>query len=78
MIRKLSLWVGLLAFALTPVFGQQSAATSPTPMGKIHGAVTNPVGTPEPGGTVSLSTDEGHTNKYPFQVDANGQYHGEA
>ncbi|MGB6973174.1 MAG: hypothetical protein WBD67_00685 [Terracidiphilus sp.] len=74
MIRKLSLWVGVLAFALTPVFGQKSAA----PMGKIHGTVTNPVGTPEPAGTVSLSTDEGHTNKYTFPVDANGQYHGEA
>jgi tetratricopeptide (TPR) repeat protein len=74
MKRNLSLWVGVLAFALTPVFGQQSS----TPMGKIHGTVTNPVGTPETAGTVSLSTDEGHTSKYTFQVDKDGNYHGEA
>lgn len=74
MIRKLSLWVGVLAFALTPAFGQQSA----TPMGKIHGTVTNPVGTPETAGTVSLSTDGGHTNKFTFPVDKDGNYHGEA
>ncbi|HVC46450.1 MAG TPA: hypothetical protein VND90_04335 [Terracidiphilus sp.] len=74
MIRKLSLWVGVLAFTLTPVFGQQSAA----PTGKIHGTVTNPVGTPEPAGNVSLSTDGGHTNKYTFPVGKDGTYHGEA
>lgn len=74
MIRKLSLWAGVLAFALTPLFGQGNAA----PMGKIHGTVTNPAGTVETAGTVTLSTDGGHTNKYTFQVDANGHYQGEA
>ncbi|HEU5351308.1 MAG TPA: hypothetical protein VFU55_06895 [Terracidiphilus sp.] len=74
MIRKLSLWMGVLAFALTPAFGQQSA----TPMGKIHGTVTNPTGAVESAGTVSLSTDGGHSNKYTFPVGKDGTYQGEA
>ena len=41
MKRNLSLWMGLLALALTPALAQTPAAT-----GKIHGHVTNPAGTP--------------------------------
>ncbi|HUX43634.1 MAG TPA: hypothetical protein VMV57_02685 [Terracidiphilus sp.] len=74
MKRNISLWLGVLAFALTPVFAQQS----PEAMGKIHGQVTNPVGSPETAGTVSLSADGGHTSKYTFKVDATGSYTGEA
>ena len=71
MKRTISLWLGLLAFALLPALAQ-------TPTGKIHGHVTNPVGTSTTAGAVSLSTDDGHSNKYTFPVDANGDYKGEA
>ena len=73
MKRTISLWVGLLAFALVPVFAQAPAAT-----GKIHGHVTNPTGEPQGAGTVSLSTDGGTTLKYNFPVNASGDYAGEA
>jgi tetratricopeptide (TPR) repeat protein len=81
MKRNLSLWAGLLAFALLPVFAQAPAAgpagaTGPT--GKVHGHVTNPTGEPQGSGTVSLSTDGGATLKYTFNVGADGNYAGEA
>lgn len=85
MKRRFSLWlslpaeVGLLAFALMPALAQQNAAPGATPeMGKIHGQITNPTGQPEPGGEVALSTDGGHTLKYTFPVDDNGQFSGQA
>jgi tetratricopeptide (TPR) repeat protein len=74
MKRTISLRVGLLAFALLPALGQ---TTQPN-LGKIHGHVTNPTGTSESSGSVVLSTDGGHTAKYTFPVDANGDYTGEA
>jgi tetratricopeptide (TPR) repeat protein len=40
--------------------------------------VTNPSGAPQSVGSVSLSTDSGHTSKYTFPVDANGDYKGDA
>jgi tetratricopeptide (TPR) repeat protein len=75
MKRNLSLWLGLLAFALLPVFAQAPAAG---PTGKVHGHVTNPTGEPQGSGTVSLSTDGGATLKYTFNVGADGNYAGEA
>jgi tetratricopeptide (TPR) repeat protein len=72
MKRSISLWLGLAALALTPALAQVPAA-----MGKIHGHVTNPVGTPTTTGTVSLSNDGNRTNKYTFPVDSNGDYKGE-
>jgi tetratricopeptide (TPR) repeat protein len=74
MKRNLSLWLGLLAFALLPAFAQ--APTGPT--GKIHGHVTNPTGEPQGSGTVSLSTDGGATLKFTFPVGPDGNYSGEA
>ncbi len=74
MRRNLSLWLGLLAFAVLPAIAQ--APTGPT--GKIHGHVTNPTGEPQGGGTVSLSTDGGATLKFTFSVGADGNYSGEA
>ena len=71
MKRNLSLWLGLLAFALMPALAQ-------APTGKIHGHVTNPTGAAVNGGSVSLSTDGGHSAKFTFQIDANGDYKGEA
>jgi tetratricopeptide (TPR) repeat protein len=70
MKRNLSLWLGLLAFALLPALAQTPAST-----GKIHGHVTNPSGAPETNGTVTLSSAS--TSKGVFQVDANGDYSGE-
>jgi tetratricopeptide (TPR) repeat protein len=73
MKRSISIWLGLLAFALLPAFAQL-----PTPTGKIHGLVTNPTGVAAGSGTVSLSTDGGRTAKYTFSVSATGEYKGEA
>ena len=73
MKRNLSLWLGLLAFAFLPALAQTPATT-----GKIHGHVTNPTGAPTAAGTVNLSTDDGRTTKYTFQVSPNGDYSGEA
>jgi tetratricopeptide (TPR) repeat protein len=74
MKRTFPLWLGLLAFSLLPALAQSPSA----PTGKIHGHVTNPVGTNTTAGTVSLSNDDGHTDKYSFPLDANGDYKGEA
>jgi tetratricopeptide (TPR) repeat protein len=71
MKRNLSLWLAVLAFAALPAFAQEAT-------GKIHGHVTNPTGAATTVGSVSLSTDGGHTSKYTFQVDSMGDYHGEA
>ena len=77
MKRTISLWLGLLAFSLLPALSQTPAAPA-GPTGTIHGHVTNPVGTPTTSGTVSLSNDDGHTSKFSFPVDANGDYKGTA
>jgi tetratricopeptide (TPR) repeat protein len=76
MKRTISLWLGLLAFAVVPVLSQAPAAAPTT--GKIHGHVTNPTGAPQGSGTVSLSTDGGHSSKYTFPVSSSGDYSGEA
>ncbi len=83
MKRNLSLWLGVLAFALLPALAQQPGV----PTGKVHGHVTNPTGAPQTGGTVSYvqvnraasgpglsaqTTDQG-----TFPVDGNGDYKGE-
>jgi tetratricopeptide (TPR) repeat protein len=81
MKRTISLWLGLLAFALMPAVAQQPAAApaAPTgPTGKIHGHVTNPTGASQTVGSVSLSNDGGHTSKYTFPVSSGGDYTGEA
>jgi len=75
MKRNLSLWLGVLAFALLPAISQTPAAG---PMGKVHGHVTNPTGEPQGSGSVSLSTDGGTTLKYTFPVGADGNFAGEA
>lgn len=74
MKRNMTLWLGLLAFALSPVFAQAPAG----PTGKIHGRVINPTGAPQGGGSVGLSTDSGVTMKFTFPVNAEGDYSGEA
>jgi tetratricopeptide (TPR) repeat protein len=76
MKRKISLWLGLLAFAAVPVLAQAPPAAGPT--GKIHGRVVNPTGAPQTSGSVNLSTDAGRSTKYTFEVDAQGSYAGEA
>ena len=74
MKRKLSLWLGVLVFALLPAFSQTPAG----PTGKVHGKVINPTGEPQGSGTVSLSTDGGATLKATFPVGADGSYSGQA
>jgi hypothetical protein len=51
--------------------------TAQAPAGKIHGKVTDPTGVPKGEGTVSLSTDGGHTAKYSFPVSASGDFTGD-
>jgi len=82
MKRNLSLWLGLLAFALLPVYAQNAP-----PMGKIHGHVTNPSGAPQSGGTINLvqviraASGPGLSptvaERATVPVDANGDYAGE-
>lgn len=76
MKRNLTLWLGLLAFALLPVFAQTPAPKGPT--GKIHGNVIGPEGALRTAGTVSLSTNGGKDAKFSFPVSASGSFSGEA
>ena len=80
MKRTISLWIGLLALAVSPAFVQTSAqATAPAnvePTGKIHGHVINPTGASQSGGTVSLNN--GSKEVVTFPVDTNGDYSGSA
>jgi tetratricopeptide (TPR) repeat protein len=81
MKRNISLWLGLLVFALLPAFAQAPAApaqAAAVAMGKIHGHVINPTSAPQSGGTVSLSADGGMTLKYNFPVGGDGAYGGDA
>lgn len=79
MKRNLSLWLAMPALAGLLVFALPSAgAQTPAATGKVHGHVTNPTGQPQASGSVSLSTDGGHTLKFTFPVDSNGDYKGEA
>lgn len=78
MKRTLTLMLAIVGLVVAPLTSGLLAAQQPAaPMGKIHGKVTNPVGTPQPDGTVSLTNGPG-ADKYTFQVDANGNYSGEA
>lgn len=80
MKRNLSLWLGLLAFALLPALAQ-------TPTATVHGHVTNPSGAPETKGTITfVSTDRAASgpgmhattsDKGVFTIDASGNYTGE-
>ncbi|MGA2249618.1 tetratricopeptide repeat protein [Terracidiphilus sp.] len=72
MKRILILGLGLLGLALTPAMAQNAS-----PAGKIHGHVTNPVGTAQGNGTVSLRIDSSG-DKYTFPVNADGDYSGDA
>ncbi len=85
MKRTNSLWTGLLgtgmlAFAFSAALAQTPAQTPAAAgtTGKIHGHVTNPTGAAQTVGSVSLSSDGGHTSKYTFQVTSTGDYTGEA
>jgi tetratricopeptide (TPR) repeat protein len=79
MKRNLSLWLGLAAIALLPAVAQNPGA-------KIHGHVTNPVGTPTTKGSVSLTTatqadgpglTSKQSEKYTFPVSETGEYQGD-
>ena len=80
MKRNLSLWLGLLAFAILPALSQ-------LPMGKVHGHVTSATGAPETKGTMTfVGTDRAASgpgmkamtsDKGVFTLDANGDYSGE-
>jgi tetratricopeptide (TPR) repeat protein len=80
MKRTISLWLGLLAFAVFPAFAQTPATppASTGPTGKIHGHVTNPTGASQTVGSVSLSNSGEQKAKYTFPVSSTGDYSGEA
>jgi len=83
MKRSMSLWMGVLAFALLPALAQQPTV----PTGKVHGHVINPTGAVQAGGAVNYvqitraSSGPGlppeTADKGSFPVDANGDYSGE-
>jgi tetratricopeptide (TPR) repeat protein len=72
---KLSTLLSLTGAALLSVSIAATAQTAPT--GKIHGHVTDPTGVPKGAGTIGLSTDGGHTDKYSFPVNASGDFTGD-
>jgi tetratricopeptide (TPR) repeat protein len=69
---KLRFLIAFGAAALLPI-----AVASAQGTGKIHGRVTDPTGAPKNSGTISLSTDQGKTLKYTFQVGSTGDYTGD-
>ncbi len=79
MKRTISLWLGLLAFALLPALAQTPASTSSVPMGKIHGRVFGTQNNEAAAsGTVTLSSESGHSKDYTFNISSTGDYAGEA
>ena len=80
MKRTISLWLACSAFALLPALAQAPTPSTALkgPTGKIHGHINGPEGAPRTSGTVSLSNDDGKTNKFTFQVSSTGDYAGEA
>lgn len=87
MKRNISLWLGVLAFALMPSLAQQAPQQPAVPMAKVHGHVTNPSGAPQSAGTVNFlqitraASGPGlapqTADKGTFTVDANGDYKGD-
>jgi tetratricopeptide (TPR) repeat protein len=75
MKRTISLWIGLLAFAVMPAIAQTPAPANGQPQGKIHGKITNPTGAPQSGGTVSLV--QGTKEVASFPVNESGDYSGD-
>jgi len=73
MKRNLSLGLCLLALSMTPVL-----ANAQSKIGNIHGRVLDATGMSPKAGKVGLSTDGGKTDKYSFELTANGEYKGEA
>lgn len=69
-------------FALAVLLGTPLFLMSQATTGKIHGHVLDPAGTPENNGTISLyeggMASPDATPKYTFEVDASGEYKGEA
>ena len=87
MKRNISLWLGVLAFALIPSLAQQAPQQPAVPMAKVHGHVTNPSGASQSAGTVNFlqithaASGPGlapvTADKGTFTVDANGDYKGD-
>ena len=76
MKRTISLWLGLLAFALLPALAQTPAPRGPT--GKIHGHVTNPTGSRPDRWHREPFDRRRHTSSTPFRSTPMATYSGEA
>ena len=66
-----------LSLAAAVLFSVSIAGMAQAPTGKIHGRVIDPTAMPKGIGTVSLSTDGGHTLKYNFPVSSTGDFTGD-
>lgn len=87
MKRNISLWLGVLAFALMPSLAQQPAQAPAVPMGKVHGHLINPTGAPQSGGAVNFmqitraasgpGLSPQTADRGTFPVDDEGNYSGE-
>jgi hypothetical protein len=67
----------LLSFSAAALLAMALPLVAQAPTGKVHGRVTDPAGVPKTEGTVSLSTDGGHTAKYSFPVSKTGDFSGD-
>ena len=67
----------LLSLAAAALLAVSISVMAQAPTGKVHGHIIDPTGIPKTVGTVSLSTDEGHTFKYSFPVSSTGQFAGD-
>jgi tetratricopeptide (TPR) repeat protein len=77
-LRNLLSLTGASLLSLLIAGSTAAMAQAPaTATAKIHGRVTDPTGMPKGAGTVSLSTDGGHTSKYSFPVNASGEFTGD-
>lgn len=74
-LRKVTLWLGLAAFAIIPVLTGAPALAQAQQTGSIHGHVNDPAKTPIADALVKLSHD-GKTPLYTFKTDENGDYKG--
>jgi tetratricopeptide (TPR) repeat protein len=83
MKRTITLWMGLLAFALLPALAQTptaatAAADASASTGKIHGLVTGAHNhSTASSGTVSFSAEGGKKGNYKFKISKTGLYNGE-
>ena len=76
-LRTLLPLAGAAVLSIALAGSTAGMSQAPAATGKIHGHITDPTGVPKGAGTMSLSTDGGHTSKYSFPVSATGDFTGD-